>query len=66
MPVSRVQHIVFGVSFNLNCQSQPHCNGTWPKRRGELDHRLRFEIEDMTLQMQQAVHHHHVWGGFGQ
>jgi len=27
----------------------------WQKRPGELDHRLRFETEEMTLQMQQAV-----------
>jgi len=39
-------------------QSQSHrClfNGTWQKRPRELDHRLRFEIEEMTLQMKQAV-----------
>ena len=42
-----VQPIAFGVSFNLNLQSQPHWslfNGTWQKRLIETDHRLRFEI----------------------
>ena len=45
------------MSLNLNFQSQSHWslfNGTWQKRPRELDHRLRFEIEDMTLQMQQT------------
>ena len=27
-------------------------NGTWQKRRRELENRLRFEIEEMTLQVQ--------------
>jgi len=27
-------------------------NGTWQKRPRELEHRLRFQIEEMTLQMQ--------------
>ena len=48
----RVQPIAFGVSFNLNLQSQSPwslLNGTWQKRPRELDYRLRFEIQDMTL-----------------
>jgi hypothetical protein len=56
-----VQPIAFGVSFNHNPQSQSQWslfNGTWQKRLKELDHRLRFEIEEMTLQMQQAVQGH--------
>ena len=43
----------FGVSLNL--QSLSHWflfNGTWQKRPRELDHRLRFKTEVMTLQMQ--------------
>ena len=57
MPVRHhaVQPIVFGVSFNLNLQSQSPWslfNGTWQKRLGELDYQLRFEIEEKTLQMQ--------------
>jgi len=46
------------VSFNLNLQSQCHWslfNRTWQKRPTERDHRLRFEIEEMTLRIQQAV-----------
>jgi len=42
----------FGVSFNPHLQSQSHWslfNGTWQKRPRELDHRLRFETEEMTL-----------------
>ena len=57
-----VQPTAFGVSLNLNLQSnlqsQSHWNlfnGTWRKRPRELDHPLRFEIEEMTLQMQEAV-----------
>jgi len=49
-----VQPIASGVSFNLNRQSQCHWslfNGTWQKRLRELDDRLRFEIEEMTLQI---------------
>ena len=49
-----VQPIASGVSFNLNRQSQSHWslfNGTWQKRLRELDDRLRFEIEEMTLQI---------------
>ena len=41
-----VQPIAFGVSLNLNLQSQSHWslfNGTWQKRPGELDQRLRFD-----------------------
>ena len=50
-----IQAIAFGVSFNLILQSQSYWslfNGTWQKRPGELDYRLRSEIEEMTLQMQ--------------
>ena len=50
-----IQPIAFGVSFNLNLQSQSHWslfNGTWQKRPRELENRLRFEKEEMTLQMQ--------------
>ena len=50
-----IQPIAFGVSLNLNLQSQSLwslLNGTWQKRPGELNYQLRFEIEEMTLQMQ--------------
>jgi len=50
--------ISFGVSFDLNLQSQSYWsrfNGTWQKRTRELDYWLRFEIEEMTLHMQQDV-----------
>jgi len=50
-----VQPIAFGVSFNHNlcCQSPWSLfNGTWQKRPRELDRRLRFENEEMTLHMQ--------------
>jgi len=66
------------ISFNLILQSQSVWslfNGTWPKRRRELDTPvyvcvcvcvcecvcvcgLNFEIREMTLQMQQAIHKH--------
>ena len=50
-----VQPIAFGVSFNLNLQSQS-CwslfDGTWRKRLRELEHGLSFEKEATTLQMQ--------------
>jgi len=49
------QPIAFGVSFHLNLPSQSPLslfNGTWQKRPSELDYQLRFEIEEMTLQMQ--------------
>ena len=52
---SHVQPIAFGVSFNLNLQSQSPWslfNGTWCKKTWELDHRLRFENEEMTLHLQ--------------
>ena len=54
-----VQPIAFGVSFNLNLQSQSNwslLNGTWQKRPRELDSRLGFEIEEMTLQMHSVVY----------
>ena len=50
-----IQPIAFGVSFNLNLQSQspwPRFDETWQKRPRGVEHRLRFEIEEMTLQMQ--------------
>jgi len=50
-----LQPIAFGVSFHLSLQSQSReslFNGTWQKRPRALDHRLRFEIEEMALQMQ--------------
>ena len=46
-----------GVSLNLNLQSQSNWslfNGTWKKRRRELDNRLRFEIGETKLHTQQA------------
>ena len=46
------------VSFDLIFPSQitwSLSNGTWQKRRGELDHWLSFEIGKMTLQMQWAA-----------
>ena len=51
----QLQPIAFGASFSLNLQSQSPWslfNGTWQKRPRELENRLRFEIEEMTLQMQ--------------
>ena len=53
-PIS--QPIVCGESSNLNLQSKSPwflLNRTWLRlgRPGELDHRLRFENEEMTLQM---------------
>ena len=56
--IFHIQPIAFGVSCNLNLQSQSHWslfNGTWWKRPRERDHRLRFENSETTLQMQQAV-----------
>jgi len=46
MNMCELQPVAFGVSFNLNPQSQSHWslfNGTWQKRPRELDHRWRFE-----------------------
>jgi len=46
------------MSFNLNLQSQSHSSlfdGTWQQRLREQDHRLRFEIEEKTLEMQEGV-----------
>jgi len=51
----KTQPIAFGVSFNLALQSQSNWSGfdgTWLKRRGEVDNRFSFEIGGMTLQMQ--------------
>jgi len=42
-------------SVNLNLHSLSHWslfNRMWQKRCRELDHRLRFEVEEMTPQMQ--------------
>ena len=53
--IMQVQPIAFGVAFTINLQSQSHWslfNRTWQKRPRELDYRLRFEIEEMVLQMQ--------------
>ena len=50
-----LQPIAFGVSFNLNVQSQSHwslVNGTCQKKPTELKHRLRIEPEEITLQIQ--------------
>ena len=50
-----VQPIAFGVSFNFNLQSQSPwspVNGTLQKRPRELESRLRFEIEEITPEMQ--------------
>jgi len=59
MPILKISSIVytiaFGVSFNLNLESESPWtlfNGTWQKRPRELDHRLRFDIEEISLQMQ--------------
>ena len=53
--VHLVQRIAFGLSFNLNLQSQSAWSlfkGMWQKRPREINHRLRFEDEERTLQMQ--------------
>jgi len=58
-----IQPIAFDVSFNLNLQSQSYWslfNGTWQKKSRALDHQLRFERQETTLQMQQAVRVHHT------
>ena len=50
-----IRPFAFGVSFNLNLQSQSVWslfNGTWQKKPRELDYQLRFEIEEIILQMQ--------------
>ena len=50
-----VQSIAFGVPFDFNLHSQSHWslfNGTWQQRLKELENRLRFENEEMTLQKQ--------------
>jgi len=60
-----IQPIAFGVSFKLNLQSQSPWslfNGTWEKRHGELYHRLQFENEEMTLQMQYTYIHAYMYG----
>jgi len=54
MYMYHVQPIAFGVSFHLNLQSQSPWSlftGMWQIRRRELDYRLRFENEEMTLQI---------------
>jgi len=53
------QPIAFGVSFSLNLQSQSYwslLNATWQKSPREPDHRLRFEMEETTLQMRYDAH----------
>jgi len=48
-----------GVSCDLNLHSQSRSSlfsGTWQKRYRELHNRLRCKIEEMTFQMQYAVH----------
>ena len=53
--VLQVQPIAFEVSFNLDLQSESPWslyNATWQKRPRELEFRLRFEIEEIALQMQ--------------
>jgi len=54
-----IQPIIFGVSFNRILQSQSNrslFNKTRQKRRRKLETRLSFEIREMTLQLQKAVH----------
>jgi len=49
-----VQPIAIGVSFNPILYFQFNgslLNGTWQKRRGELDNRLSFEVGEITLQL---------------
>jgi len=50
----KVLPVASGVSFyHIQSQSAWYLfNGKWQKRPNELDYRLRFEIEAMTLQMQ--------------
>ena len=57
-------YCIWSVSFNMNLQSQSHwsmfnrrCSiGLFQQKRPiEQEHRMRFEIEEMTLQMQYAV-----------
>jgi len=43
----------FECHLNLHSQSPWFLiHGLWSTRPGELDHRLKFENEEMTLQMQ--------------
>ena len=52
-----IQPITFGVSFILYLQSQSQwslLNGTWQKRP-RTRHQIRFEKQEITLQMQYAV-----------
>jgi len=58
-----LQPIAFWVSFNRILQSQSLWslfNGTSLKRPRKLDHRLRFQNDEMTLQMQYAVYIHMI------
>jgi len=51
----QVQLIAFEMLFSLNLQFQSRwslLNGTWLKRPIQLDHRFRFENQEMTLQIQ--------------
>jgi len=53
-----IQPVAFGVSFNLNLQSQSHWslfNGRCQKRPRGLDLRLGFEIEETALSMQYVI-----------
>ena len=48
-----IQPIKFRVSFNPILQSQSNWSlfdGTWQKKRRELDNQLSFEIGEMTFQ----------------
>ena len=50
-----IEPTAFGVSFNLNLQFQCHrslVNEMRQKRLRELDHRMKLETEEMTLQTQ--------------
>ena len=56
--LSHVQPVAFGVSLDLILESQSSrslSNGTWQKRPSELDHRLSFEIGELTLHLQKHV-----------
>jgi len=59
----QVSSLASEVSFNLNLQSESPWSpfhGTWQKRPGELESRLRFEIKEMTLQMLHSNIHERV------
>jgi len=53
-----LQPIASAVSFGLNLQSESQWSlfsRAWQKRPRERDQRLRFQTEEMSLQMQWAV-----------